>query len=78
MVMLSVLRINLKNNGCMHVKFKFVVIVMWNNSAEIKFHFYHICLQALAPSRGPQKLKPNIFIYKHSWGHELKLQIHEI
>jgi len=30
-----------KNNECMHVKCKFVVIVVWNNSAGIKFHGYH-------------------------------------
>jgi hypothetical protein len=30
------------NIECMHVKCKFVVIVMWNNFAIIKFHFYHL------------------------------------
>ncbi len=28
-----------RNNGCMEMKCKFV-IVMWNNFARIKFHFY--------------------------------------
>jgi hypothetical protein len=27
------------NSECMHVKCKFVVIVVWNNYARIKFHF---------------------------------------
>jgi hypothetical protein len=31
-----------KNNECMHVKWKFVVIIVWNNSIGIKFHFYHL------------------------------------
>jgi hypothetical protein len=31
-----------KNSECMHVKCKYVVIVIWNNSARIKFHFYHL------------------------------------
>ncbi len=26
-----------KNNECMHVKCKFVVVVVWNNSIGIKF-----------------------------------------
>jgi hypothetical protein len=29
-----------KNSGFMHVKCKYVVTVMWNNSSRIKFHFY--------------------------------------
>jgi hypothetical protein len=29
-------------NGYMHVKCKFVVIVVWNNFVRIKFHFYHL------------------------------------
>jgi hypothetical protein len=31
-----------KNNECMHVKCKYVVIVVSNNSIGIKFHFYHL------------------------------------
>jgi hypothetical protein len=31
-----------RNNECMHVKCKSIVIVMWNNSARIKFHFYYL------------------------------------
>jgi hypothetical protein len=31
-----------KNNECMHVKCKYVVTLMWNNYAEIKFHFCHL------------------------------------
>jgi hypothetical protein len=29
-----------RNNECMHVKCKYVIIVVWNNFARIKFHFY--------------------------------------
>jgi hypothetical protein len=29
-----------KNSECMHVKCKYVVTIMWNNYARIKFHFY--------------------------------------
>jgi hypothetical protein len=37
------------NNECMHVKCKFVVIVVWNNYARIKFHFYHLgCVTKLS------------------------------
>ncbi len=28
-----------KNSECMHVKCKYVVIVVWNNFAWIRFHF---------------------------------------
>jgi hypothetical protein len=31
-----------RNSGCMHVKCKYVVIVMWNNFAGIKFNFYDL------------------------------------
>jgi hypothetical protein len=31
-----------RNNECMHVKCKCVVIVMWNNSTRFKFYFYHL------------------------------------
>jgi hypothetical protein len=31
-----------KNNECMHVKCKFVIIVVWNNSARIKFHVFYL------------------------------------
>jgi hypothetical protein len=31
-----------KNSECMHVKCKFVVIVMWDNYLGIIFHFYHL------------------------------------
>jgi len=31
-----------KNSECMHVKCKYVVIIMWNKFARIKFHFYHL------------------------------------
>ncbi len=34
-----------KNNECMHVMCKFVVIVKWNNFAGSKFHIYHKNLQ---------------------------------
>jgi hypothetical protein len=30
-----------QNSECMHVKCKYVVTIMWNNSVGIKFHFYH-------------------------------------
>ncbi len=30
------------NNECMHVKCKYVVIVMWNNFAGIKVHVYQL------------------------------------
>jgi hypothetical protein len=30
-----------KNNECMHVKCKSIVIIMWNNFVGIQFHFYH-------------------------------------
>jgi hypothetical protein len=36
MVVLSVLKNKSKNNECMHVKCKFIVIVVWNNSTGIK------------------------------------------
>jgi hypothetical protein len=29
------------NSGCMHVNCNFVVIIVWNNFARIKFHFDH-------------------------------------
>jgi hypothetical protein len=29
-----------KNSECMHVKWKSIVAIMWNNSIGIKFHFY--------------------------------------
>jgi hypothetical protein len=29
-----------RNNECMHVKWKYVVIIVWNNFAWIKFHLY--------------------------------------
>jgi len=32
------------NNECMHVKCKYVVIILWNNSAGIKFHFYNLTI----------------------------------
>ncbi len=31
-----------KNNECMHMNYKYVVTVVWNNFAGIKFHFYHL------------------------------------
>ncbi len=31
-----------KNNECMHMNYKYVVTVMWNNFARIKFHLYHL------------------------------------
>jgi hypothetical protein len=31
-----------KNSECTHVKCKSIVIVMWNNSGGIKFHFYYL------------------------------------
>jgi hypothetical protein len=31
-----------RNRKCMHVMCKFVIIVVWNNYAGIKFHFYHL------------------------------------
>jgi hypothetical protein len=38
-----------KIDECMHVKCKFVVIVVWNNSTRIKFHFYHLgCVAKLS------------------------------
>jgi hypothetical protein len=30
------------NSECIHVKYKYVVIVTWNNYARIKFHLYHL------------------------------------
>ncbi len=30
-----------RNSGCLHVKCKYVVTIVWNNYAIIKFHFYH-------------------------------------
>ncbi len=29
------------NNECMHMKCKFVVIIMGDNFVRFKFHFYH-------------------------------------
>ncbi len=29
-----------KNSGCMHVKCNYVIAVVWNNFAIIKFHLY--------------------------------------
>jgi hypothetical protein len=34
------------NSECMHVKCKYIVMVVWNNSTRIKLHFY----QPLYPS----------------------------
>jgi hypothetical protein len=31
-----------KNNECMHMNYKYVVTIMWNNFAQIKFCFYHL------------------------------------
>jgi len=31
-----------RNIECMHVKCKFVVIVVWNKFTRIKFHVYHL------------------------------------
>jgi hypothetical protein len=31
-----------RNSECMHMKCKFVLIVVWNNFVGIKFHFYHL------------------------------------
>jgi hypothetical protein len=31
-----------KNYECVHVKYKFVITIMWNNYTRIKFHLYHL------------------------------------
>jgi hypothetical protein len=40
-----------RTSKCMHVKCKYVVAVMWNNFARIKFHFYKSGLTSILKSR---------------------------
>ncbi len=57
MAMLCVDKHNI-NIECMHVKCRFVVIVVWNNSTGIKFHVHNVFFKNLMRTREIPNILP--------------------